>query len=128
MGEFNSDDDYIYYCGQESLRINRVALIVNKSLQNALLGCNLNNNKMIFVCFQGKQFNITVIRVYAPTTNAEKVETEQFCDGLQDLLELSPTKKKKKKKKVFSVNFNKLVTSNRNVFSHSYRSQKSNQF
>ena len=70
MGEFNSDDHYIYYCGQESHRRNGVALIVNKRVQNAVLGCNLKNNRMISVCFQGKPFNITVIQVYAPTNNA----------------------------------------------------------
>ena len=78
MGEFNSDDHYIYYCGQESLRINEVAIIVNKRLQNAVLGCNLKNDRMISVCFQGKPFNITVIQVYAPTSNAEEAEVEWF--------------------------------------------------
>ena len=82
MGEFNSDDRYIYYCGQESLRRNRVALIVNKRVQNAVLGCNLKNDKMISVCFQGKPFNITVIQVYSPTSNAEEAEVEQFCEDL----------------------------------------------
>ena len=76
MGEFNSDDYYIYYCGQESLRRSGVARIVNKRVQNAVLGCNLKNNRMISVCFQGKPFNITVIQVYAPTSNAEKAEVE----------------------------------------------------
>ena len=89
MGEFNSDDHYIYYYGQESLRRNGVALIVNKRVLNAVLGCNLKNDRMIFVCFQGKPFNITVIQVYAPTTNAKEVEVEQFCDDLQDILELT---------------------------------------
>ena len=74
MGEFNSDDHCIYYCGQESLRRNRVALTVNKRVQNAVLGCNFKNNRMISVHFQGKPFNITVIQVYAPTTNAEEAE------------------------------------------------------
>ena len=78
MGEFNSDDHYIYYCGQESLRRNGVALIVNKRVRNTVLGCNIKNNKMISVRFQGKPFNITVIQVYAPTSNAEEAETEQF--------------------------------------------------
>ena len=78
MGEFNSDDHYIYYCGQESLRRNGVALIVNKRVRNTVLGCNIKNNKMISVHFQGKPFNITVIQVYAPTSNAEEAETEQF--------------------------------------------------
>ena len=87
MGEFNSDDHYIYYCGQESLRRNGVALVVNKRVQNAVLGCNLKNDRMISVHFQGKPFNITVIQVYAPTRNAE--ETEQFYKDLQDLLELT---------------------------------------
>ena len=76
MGEFNSNDYYIYYCGQESLRRNGVALIVNKRVQNAILGCNLKNERMISVHFQGKLFNITVIQVYASTTNAEEAEVE----------------------------------------------------
>ena len=82
MGEFNSDDHYIYYCGQESLRRNRVALIVNKRVQNAVLGCNLTNDRMISVRFQGKPFNIIVIQVYAPTTNAEEAEVEWFYEDL----------------------------------------------
>ena len=90
MGEFNSDDHYIYYCGQESLRRNGVAIIVNKRVQNAVLGCNLKNDRMISVHFQGKSFNITVIQVYAPTSNAEEAEVEWFCEDLQDLLELIP--------------------------------------
>ena len=93
MGKFNSDDHYIYYCGQESLRKNEVATIVNKRVLNAVLGCNLKNNRMISVHFQGKPFNITVIQVYAPTGNAEEAEVEQFYDDLQDLLELIPKKK-----------------------------------
>ena len=76
MGEFNSDDHYIYYCGQEFLRRNGVALIVNKRVRNAVLGCNLKNDRMISVCFQGKPFNITVIQVYTPTSNAEEAEIE----------------------------------------------------
>ena len=88
MGEFNSDDHYIYYRGQESLRRNGVVLIVNKRVQNAVLGCNLKNNRMI--CFQDKPFNIIVIQVYAPTSNAE--EAEPFYEDLQDLLELTPKK------------------------------------
>ena len=76
MGEFNSDDHYIYYCGQESLRRNGVAMMVNKRVQNAVLGCNLKKNRMISVHFQGKPFNITVIQAYAPTSNAEEVEVE----------------------------------------------------
>ena len=82
MGEFNSDDHYIYYCGQESLRRNGVAIIVNKRVQNAVLGCNLKNERMISVCFQGKPFNITVIQVYAPNSKAEEAEVEQFYEDL----------------------------------------------
>ena len=89
MGEFNSDDHYIYYYEQESLRRNGVALIVNKRIQNAVLECNLKNDRMISVHVQGKPFNITVIQVYAPTNNA-KTEVEQFYEDLQDLLELTP--------------------------------------
>ena len=92
MGEFNSDDHYIYYCGQESLRRNGVALMVNKRVHNAVLGCNLKNNRMISVHFQSKPFNTTVIQVYAPTSNAEEAELEQFYEDLQDLLELTPKK------------------------------------
>ena len=90
MGEFNSDDHYIYYCGKESLRRNGVALIVNKRVQNTVLGCNLKKDRMISVHFQGKPFNITVIQVYAPTTSAGKAEVEQFLEDLKDLLELTP--------------------------------------
>ena len=92
MGEFNSDDHYIYYCGQESLRRNGVAIIVNKRVQNAILGSNLKNNRMVSVHFQGIPFNITVIQVYALTSNAEKAEVEWFYEDLQDLLELTPKK------------------------------------
>ena len=92
MGEFNSDDHYIYYCGQESLRRNGVALRVNKRVQNAVLGCNLINDQMISVRFQGKPFNITIIQVYVPTNNAEEAKIEWFSDDLQDLLELPPKK------------------------------------
>ena len=92
MGEFNSDDHYIYYCGQESLRRNGIALIVNERVQNAVLGCNLKNDRMISVRFQGKPFDITVIQVYAPTNNAEEAEIEQFNEDLQDLLEQAPQK------------------------------------
>ena len=92
MGEFNSNDHYIYYCGQESLRRNGVAIIVNKSLKH-VLGYSLKNERMISVCFQGKSFNITVIQVYAPTSNAEKAEVEWFYEDLQDLLELRPKKR-----------------------------------
>ena len=92
MGEFNSDDHYIYYCGQESLRRSGVAIIVNKRVQNAVLGCSLKNDRMISVHFQGKSFNMTVIQVYAPTGNAAVVEIEQFYEDLQDRLELTPRK------------------------------------
>ena len=80
MSEFNSDDHYIYYLGQESLRRNEVAVIVNKRVQNAILGCNLKNNRMISVHFQGKPFNMTVIQVYIPTTNAEEAEVGWFYE------------------------------------------------
>ena len=93
MGEFNSDDHYIYYCGQESLRRNGVDIIANKRVQNAVLGWDLKNDRMISVCFQGKPFNITVIQVYPPTTNAEEAEVEWFYEDLQDLLELTSPKK-----------------------------------
>ena len=92
MGEFNSEDHYIYYCGQESLRRNGVAIIVNKRVQNAVLGCSLKNDRKISVHFQGKSFNITVIQVYAPTSNAEEADVEGFYEDLQDLLELTPQK------------------------------------
>jgi len=92
MGEYNSDGHCIYYCGQESLRRNGVALIVHKS-PKSVLGCNLKNNRMISIHFQGKPFNITVIQVYAPTTNAEEAEVEWFYEGIQDLLELTQKKK-----------------------------------
>ena len=92
MGKFNSDDHYIYYCGQESLRRNGVVIIVNKRVQNAVPGCNLKNDRMISVRFQGKPFYITVIQVYAPTGNAEEAKVEQFYEDLQDLLELTPKK------------------------------------
>ena len=90
MGEFNSDDHYIYYCGQESIRRNGVAIIVNKRVWNAVLGCNLKNNTMTSVYFQGKSFNIMIVQVYALTSNTE--EAEQFCEDLEDLLELTPPK------------------------------------
>ena len=92
IGEFNSDDHHIYYCGQESLTRNKVASIVNKRVQNAVLGCNLKNDRMISVHFQGKPFNITIIQVYALTSNAEEAEVERFYENLQDLLELTPKK------------------------------------
>ena len=90
MGEFNSDDHYIYYCGQESLRRNGIAIMVNKRVQNAVLGCNLKNDRMISVRLQGKPFNITVIKAYAPASNAEEAEVERCYEDLQDLLELTP--------------------------------------
>ena len=92
MGEFNSDDHYIYCCGQESLRRNGIALIVNQRVRNAVLGCSLKNDRMISVCFQGKPFSITVIQVCAPTSNAEEAEVEWFYEDLQDLLELTHKK------------------------------------
>ena len=92
IGEFNADDHYIYYCGQESLRRNGVAIIVNKRVQKGVLVCNLKNDRMISVHFQGKPFNTTVIQVYAPTSNAEEAEVEWFYEDLQDLLELTPKK------------------------------------
>ena len=92
MGECNSDDHYIYYCGQESLKRNGVAIMVNKRVQNAVLGCNLKNNRMISVRFQGKPFNIMVILVYAPSSNAEEAEVERFYEDLQDLSEPTPNK------------------------------------
>ena len=95
IGEFNSDDHYIYDCGQESLRINGVFIIVNKKVQNALPGCNLKNDRMISVPFKGKPFNITVPQVYAPTNDAKEAEVEGFYEYLQDPLELTPKKKKK---------------------------------
>ena len=92
MGEFNSDDHYIYYCGQESLRRNGVAIMVNKRVRNAVLGCNLKNDRMISVRFQGKPFNIMVIQAYAPTSNAEETEIERFYEDLQDRVELTSQK------------------------------------
>ena len=92
MGKFNSDDHYIYYCGQESLRRNGVAIMVNKRVWNAVLGCNRKNDRMISVRFQGKPLSITVIQDYAPTSNAEETEVERFYEDLQDLLELTPKK------------------------------------
>ena len=92
MGEFNSDDNYIYYCGQESLRRNGVAFTVNKRVQNAILGCNLKNDRMIFVCFQVKSFNIMVIQVYDLTSNTKEAEVEWFYEDLRDPLDLTPEK------------------------------------
>ena len=92
MGEYYSDDHYIYYCRQESLRKNGVAIMVNKRVQNAVLGCNLKSDRVISVHFQSKPFNITVIQVSAPTSNAEEAEVERFYEDLQDLLELTPKK------------------------------------
>ena len=115
MGEFNSDDHYIYYCGQESLRRNVVAIIVNKRVQTAVLGCNLKSDIMTSVSFQGKPFNITVIQVYAPTSNVEEVEVEWFYEALQDLLELTS------KKDVFFIigDWNAKVGKSRNTWSNS---------
>ena len=92
MGEFNSDEHYIYYCGQESLKRNGVAIIVNKRVWNAVLGRNLKNDRKISAHFQGKPFSITVIQIYAPTSNAEEAEVDQFYEDLQDLLDLTPKK------------------------------------
>ena len=92
MGEFNSGDHNMYYCGQESLRRNGIAIMVNERVQNAVLGCNLKNDRMISAHFQGKPFNITVIQVYATTSNAEEAEVEWFYEDLQDFLELTPPK------------------------------------
>ena len=88
MGAFNSDDHYIYDCGQESLGRNGVAIMVNKRVRNAVLRCNLKNDRMISVHFQGKPFTVTVIQVYSPTSNGE--EAERFYEDLQDFLELTP--------------------------------------
>ena len=93
MGEFNSDDHYIHYCGQESLRRNGVAIIVNKRVQNAVLGCNLKDDRMISVHFQGKPFSITVIQVYGLTSNAEEAEVERFYEDLQDLFKTNTQKR-----------------------------------
>ena len=90
MVEFNSDDHFFYYCGQESLIRNGVALIVNKRVQNAVLGCKLKNDRMISVCFQSKPFSITIIQVHAPSSNAEEAEVEQPYEDLQNFLELTP--------------------------------------
>ena len=93
ISEFNSDDHHIYYCGQKFLRRNGVAIMVNERVRNAVLGCNLKNDRMVSVRLQGKPFNITVIQLYAPTSNAEETEFERFYEDLQDLLELTPKKK-----------------------------------
>ena len=92
MGEFNSDDHYIYYCEQETFRRNGVLIMVNKRVQNAVLGCNLKNDRVISIRFQGKPFSITVIQVYALTSNTEEAEVAQFYEDLQELLELTPKK------------------------------------
>ena len=92
MGDFNSDDHFIYYCGQEYLRRNGVAIMDNKRVQNAVLECNLKNDRMVSVCFQGKPVNIMVIQVYAPTSNVEEAEVIQFYEDLQDLVQLTPRK------------------------------------
>ena len=89
MGEFNSDDHYIYYWGQKSLRRNEVALIFNEIIWNAVLGCHLKNDRMILVHFQGKSFNITVIQVYAPTTDTKEAEVDRFYEDLQHFLEIT---------------------------------------
>ena len=86
MGKFNSDNKYIYYCEKESLKRNGVALLVNKRVRNSVLGCSLKNNRVILLCFQGKTFNITVIQVYTPTTDAEEAEVDQFYEDLHELL------------------------------------------
>ena len=83
MGEFNADDHYIYYCGQESLKRNGVAIVVNKRVRNAVFGCNIKNNRMLSVCFQGKPFSIKIIQVYAPTSNAKEAEVKQFYEDLK---------------------------------------------
>ena len=93
LGEFNSDDHFIYYCGQESLKRNGVATVVNKRVRNAVLGCNLKNDRMISVRLQGKPLNTTVIQVYTPASNIEEAEVERFYEDLQDLLELTPPKR-----------------------------------
>ena len=92
MGEFNSDDHCVYYCGQESLRRNGVAIMVNRRVQNPVLVCNLKNDRMMSAHFQGKPSNTTIIQVYASTSNAEEAEAEWFYEDLQDLLELTPKK------------------------------------
>ena len=92
MGEFNSDDHYIYYCGQESLRRNGVALVVNKRIQNAVFGYKLKNDRVISVHFQGKPYNITIIQIFTATSNAEEAEVEWFYEDLQDPVELTPQK------------------------------------
>ena len=92
LGKFNSDDHYIYYCGQGSLRRNGVVIMVNKRVRNAILGSNLKNNRMISARFQGKPLNIMVIQAYTPTSNTEKSRVEWFYEDLQDLLELTPKK------------------------------------
>ena len=99
MGEFNSDDHYIYYCGQESLKRNRAGLVFNKRAQNAALGCSLINGRMISVHFQGKPFNITVILVYAPNTTAKDAEVDRFFKDLKEVLELTLKKKEKETKR-----------------------------
>ena len=92
MGKFNSGDRYIYYCEQEPFRRNGVTLIVNKRVQNAVLRCNLRNDRMISVCFQGKPFNVTIIQIYSPTTDAKEAEVDQLYEDLQHILELTAKK------------------------------------
>ena len=101
-GEFNSDDHYIYYCGQESLRRNGAGLVVNKRVQNAAFGCSLINGRMISVHFQGKPFNFTVILVYAPNSTAKDAEVDRFFEDLKEVLELTLKKRKRKEKMAFS--------------------------
>ena len=114
MHEFNSDHRYIYYCGQESLRRNGVAITVNKSIRNAVLECNLKNERLISVHFQSKPINITVIQVYTATSNTEEAEVERFYEKLQDLLELTP-----KKDVLFVIgDWNAKVGSQRNTWSN----------
>ena len=90
MGKFNSDDHYTYYCGQESHRRNGVAVIISRRVQNEVVGCNLKDDKMILVHFQGKSFSITATQVHVPTTDAKETGVDQFCENLKDLLELTP--------------------------------------
>ena len=90
MGEFNSDYHFTFYCGQESYRRNGVALIISRRVQNAVVGCNLKDDRMILVHFQGRSFSITATQVYVPTTDAEETGVDQFCEDLEDLLELTP--------------------------------------
>ena len=103
MGEFNSDNHYIYYCGQESLKRNRAGLVFNKRAQNAALGCSLINGRMIYLCFQGQSFNITLILVYAPNTTAKDAEVDRFFEDWKAVLELTLNEKKRKGKDVLFI-------------------------